>query len=101
MKASVPLVTAAAGALVIAGFSAAGGVESSSQAAAQVVVVKATNACFSSTIRVTGFLVPREEAQVSLDVPGGRVIEVLAAEGDRVTLGQTLVRLNRDGPEAP
>jgi HlyD family secretion protein len=102
MKASVALITTAAAALTIAaGLSAAGGAEPSSQSAAQVVVARATNACFSSTIRVTGFLVPREEAQVSLDVPGARVTEVLAAEGDRVTVGQTLVRLNRDGPETP
>src|SRR5262245_22150238 len=65
----------------------------------QVAVVRATNGCFSSSIRVTGFLVPREEVVVTLDAPGSRVIEVLASEGDRVTAGQTLARLNRDGPD--
>jgi len=101
MKASVPVMTTAAGAafIVVAGLATAGRTEPSSQPAAQVVVVRATSACFSSTIRVTGFLVAREEALVSLDAPGTRVIEVLAGEGDRVTLGQTLVRLNRDGPD--
>jgi multidrug efflux pump subunit AcrA (membrane-fusion protein) len=62
---------------------------------AQVIVVRAKNACFSSLIRVTGFLVARQEAIVSLDVPGLRVTEVLANEGDKVTAGQTLVRLAR------
>jgi RND family efflux transporter MFP subunit len=62
-------------------------------------VVKATSGCFSSSIRVTGFLVAREEAVVALD-PGTRVIEVLASEGDRVRSGQTLVRVNRqEGPD--
>jgi HlyD family secretion protein len=73
--------------------------ETSSPPTVQVTVVRATNACFSSTIRVTGFLVPREEAIVTLDAPGVRVSEVLVGEGDRVTSGQTLVRLARQGGE--
>lgn len=101
MKASVPVMTTAAGAafIVVASLATAGRTEPTSQPAAQVVVVRATSACFSSTIRVTGFLVARKEVLVSLDAPGTRVIEVLAGEGDRVTLGQTLVRLDRDGPD--
>jgi HlyD family secretion protein len=70
---------------------------------AQVTVVRAVNACFSSMIRVTGFLAAREQAVVMLDAPGLRVTEVLASEGDKVTAGQTLVRLARqaaDGPDA-
>jgi multidrug efflux pump subunit AcrA (membrane-fusion protein) len=66
---------------------------------AQVTVVRAANACFSTTIRVTGFLVAREEAIVTLDLPGLRVVEVLAGEGDRVTAGQTLARLARQAGE--
>jgi multidrug efflux pump subunit AcrA (membrane-fusion protein) len=101
MKASVPVMTTAAGAafIVVASLATAGRTEPTSQPAAQVVVVRATSACFSSTIRVTGFLVARKEVLVSLDARGTRVIEVLAGEGDRVTLGQTLVRLDRDGPD--
>ena len=41
---------------------------------ALVIVTKATNACFSDMVRVTGFIVPRREAQVGvdhLDVGGG------------------------------
>jgi len=75
--------------------------ETSSSAGVQVTVVRAANACFSATIRVTGFLVPREEAVVSFDAPGQKVVEVLAGEGDRVMGGQALVRLTRpsQGPD--
>ena len=59
------------------------------------MVARATNGCFSDTLRVTGLLVPRDLALVTLDVPGYRVSEVLAAEGDRVKAGQDLVRLTR------
>jgi multidrug efflux pump subunit AcrA (membrane-fusion protein) len=69
--------------------------------AAQVVVARAHNACFSATIRVTGFLVARQEAVVTLDAPGLRVTEVLAGEGDKVTAGQPLARAARqDGTDA-
>ncbi len=73
--------------------------ETNSIPGVQVTVVRATNACFSAAIRVTGFLVAREEAMVTLDIPGLRVSEVLVNEGDRVTSGQTLVRLARQTGE--
>jgi multidrug efflux pump subunit AcrA (membrane-fusion protein) len=63
---------------------------------AQVVVVRAKNACFSEAIHVTGFLVARKQAVVTLDAPGLQISEVLAAEGDQVNSGQILVRLTRD-----
>jgi multidrug efflux pump subunit AcrA (membrane-fusion protein) len=67
--------------------------------AAQVAVVRARNGCFAATIRVTGFLVARSEAVVTLDTPGARLTEVLVNEGDRVTAGQILARLTRtEGP---
>jgi len=62
-------------------------------AGAVVIVAKATKACFSASIQVTGFLVARKEAIVTLDADGYRVSEILAKEGDKVTSGQTLVRL--------
>jgi multidrug efflux pump subunit AcrA (membrane-fusion protein) len=67
---------------------------------AVVLVSRATKACFSASIRVTGFLVPRREAMVNLDMEGYRISEVLVNEGDRVTSGQNLVRLVRatEGP---
>lgn len=73
--------------------------DKTSPSAVQVSVVRATSACFSATIRVTGFLVAREEATVNLDAPGLRVTEVLVGEGDRVTSGQTLVKLARQTGE--
>jgi multidrug efflux pump subunit AcrA (membrane-fusion protein) len=63
-----------------------------------VMVVKATNACFSDMVRVTGFLVPRREAVVAVEQEGYRVAEVLARDGDQVTENQELVRLG--GPAA-
>jgi multidrug efflux pump subunit AcrA (membrane-fusion protein) len=61
--------------------------------AAMVIVAKATNACFSDLVRVTGFVVPRREAQVGVDTEGSRVAEVLVREGDTVTDNQELARL--------
>ena len=75
--------------------------ETSLSPVAQVMAVRAKKACFSSMIRVTGFLVAREEAMVTLDVPGFRVAEVMASVEDRVTAGQGLVRLTREGGEGP
>jgi len=66
---------------------------------AEVVVVRARQACFAATVRVTGFLVARQEAVVSLDVPNMRVTEVLVGEGDTVKAGQELVRLTRQPDE--
>jgi multidrug efflux pump subunit AcrA (membrane-fusion protein) len=69
-----------------------------SLAGAMVIVVKASNACFSDMVRVTGFLVPRREAVVAVEQEGFRVIDVLARDGDQVTENQELVRLG--GPAA-
>jgi multidrug efflux pump subunit AcrA (membrane-fusion protein) len=68
--------------------------------AAQVVVVRATNGCFSEQIRVTGFLTARKQAIVTLDAPGYQVAEVLVAEGDQVKSGQALARLTRESGTA-
>jgi multidrug efflux pump subunit AcrA (membrane-fusion protein) len=70
----------------------------SAGAGAIVMVVKATNACFSDMVRVTGFLVPRREAVVAVEQEGFRVSEVLVRDGDQVTENQELVRLG--GPAA-
>ena len=64
------------------------------------MVVKATNACFSDMVRVTGFLVPRREAVVAVEQEGFRVIEVLVRDGDQVTENQELVRLAARRPRA-
>ncbi len=67
------------------------------QQATPAIVARVRNACFSSAIRVSGFLVARDEAVVALDAPGLKVVEVLAGEGDKVTAGQTLARLAPEG----
>jgi HlyD family secretion protein len=61
---------------------------------AQVIVVRATNACFSASVRVTGFLVARSEAVVNLS-QGDRLVEAVANEGDKVSADQTLARVER------
>jgi HlyD family secretion protein len=102
MRAFAPVIIPTAGmALVIAMVvtPSSARAETGSHPAAQVAAVRATSACFSASIRVTGFLVAREEAVVPLDGPGSTVVEVLAKEGDRVTAGQALARVNR--PAAP
>lgn len=53
-------------------------------AGALVTVVRATNACFSEMVRVTGFIVARQEAVVSPDSEGSLVTDVLVREGDTV-----------------
>ncbi|MCC6776897.1 MAG: efflux RND transporter periplasmic adaptor subunit [Hyphomicrobiales bacterium] len=104
MKSRLALSATAVGAALLSVLAAgAGRAETSAGAIPQVGVVKASNACFSQSIRVTGFLVPRAEAVVALDGVGAKVTEVLANEGDRVTAGQTLARYTRlvtEGPEA-
>jgi multidrug efflux pump subunit AcrA (membrane-fusion protein) len=60
---------------------------------ATVIVTKATNACFSDLVRVTGFVVPRREAVAGVEQEGFKVAEVLVREGDVVTDNQELARL--------
>jgi len=105
MKPFVTAVVTAAGMALLVGIYLAaipGGrviaAETESLPAAQVIVIRAQSACFSAAIPVTGFLVARKEAVVTLDNPGSKVVEVLVNEGDQVTAGQTLVRLaNQSG----
>jgi len=61
---------------------------------ALVIVTKATNACFSDLVRVTGFVVPRREAVVGADQEGSKVTDLLVREGDTVADNQELARLS-------
>ncbi|TGE01276.1 efflux RND transporter periplasmic adaptor subunit [Methylobacterium nonmethylotrophicum] len=63
------------------------------------VTIRARKACFSDSVRVTGYVMPRREAYVTYPVEGYRVAEVLVQEGDTVSAGQELVRLARIAPE--
>src|SRR4029453_7980922 len=60
---------------------------------ALVIVTKSTNACFSDMVRVTGFIVPRREAQIGVDQEGSKVTDLFVREGDMVTDNQELARL--------
>ncbi len=66
---------------------------------ALVVVTKSTKACFSDMVRVTGFIVPRREAQVGVDQEGSRVTDLFVREGDMVTANQELARLTAPPPQ--
>src|SRR3954452_20994230 len=68
---------------------------------AQVIVTKSTNACFSDMVRVTGFIVPRREAQVGVDQEGAKVTDLFAREGDMVTENQELARLTPPPQQQP
>ena len=74
--------------------------DANSLPAAQVVVIRAKSACFSEAIHVTGFLVARKKAVVTIEGPGFQVAEVLAHEGDQVSAGQVLARLTRENGQA-
>src|SRR6187431_446203 len=65
---------------------------------ALVIVTKSTNACFSDLVRVTGFIVPRREAQIGVDQEGSRVTDLFVKEGDTVTENQELARLTAPPP---
>src|SRR3954462_2870058 len=60
---------------------------------ALVMVPNSSNACFSDMVRVTGFIVPRREAQVGVDQEGSKVPELFVREGDMVADNQELARL--------
>jgi multidrug efflux pump subunit AcrA (membrane-fusion protein) len=101
MKTVVMAITCAAGAgLAAPDWGKAFAAPQTATTGAVVLVVRASNACFSDMVRVTGFLVARKMAEVNVDSEGFRVVEVLAAEGDQVTSGQELARLSRAGGDA-
>lgn len=94
MKLFISALVAATAIIVSPPHAMAQAAEADSLPPAQVIVVRAVGACFSATVNVTGFIVARSEAIVSFDLPGYKISEILVGEGDRVTSGQTLVRLS-------
>lgn len=58
-----------------------------------VTVVKTKTACFDDSIKLTGFVVPREEALVRPDVDGYHVSRVLKQDGEEVKVGDKLLDL--------
>jgi HlyD family secretion protein len=70
----------------------------SSASVPQVAVIRAQNACFSESIRVTGYLVAAKEAIVPLS-QGDKVTEVSAGAGSKVTADQVLAHVDRQTPD--
>jgi HlyD family secretion protein len=60
-----------------------------------ISVAPAARREFVERLFVSGTLVPREEAQVAARIDGLSIVEVDAEDGDRVTEGQVLARLDR------
>lgn len=60
-----------------------------------VTVARVAKIAIAETVLVAGTLVPRLEVLVAPEVEGLRVMELLAEEGDRVTKGQVLARLEQ------
>jgi multidrug efflux pump subunit AcrA (membrane-fusion protein) len=107
MKSSVLIKIGAATATCLIGTNLSGpqrgtafAAQPNSSGGAMVKLVRATKECFSDTLYVTGILVPRQQAVVTLDL-GSRVTEVLASEGDQVNVGQVLARATRQSSEGP
>ncbi|WP_334175019.1 efflux RND transporter periplasmic adaptor subunit [Pseudoxanthobacter sp.] len=65
-----------------------------------VSVMKAEPGTLTERVVVTGDIVPREEVQVSAEIDGQAVTEVLAEAGDRVEKGAVLARLSRETLDA-
>jgi multidrug efflux pump subunit AcrA (membrane-fusion protein) len=67
-----------------------------------VIVSRAVQGCFFDTVRVSGYLVPRQEVQIPFEADGYRITEVSVGEGDKVTSGQQLAKLMRlTGDQTP
>lgn len=64
--------------------------------ATAVSVVTARVGRLQESVLVTGTLVARQEIIISPEIEGLRVVELLAEEGDRVTKGQILARLEQE-----
>ena len=65
-----------------------------------VTVAAAQKRQFVDRLFVSGTLVPREEAQVAARIDSLSIVEVDAEDGDRVTQGQILARLDRSQLDA-
>ena len=65
-----------------------------------ITVVPAVAGTLVEHVVVTGSLRPREEVQVTAEIDGLAVTEVLVEAGDRVRTGQVLARLSQDTTKA-
>lgn len=65
-----------------------------------VTVVRSSAHDFIDRFFVSGTLVARDEAMVGAQIDGLRIVELLADDGDHVTKGQVLARLDRSQLDA-
>jgi RND family efflux transporter MFP subunit len=65
-----------------------------------VSVVRAAAHDFVDRLFVSGTLIARDEAMVGAQIDGLRIVELLADDGDHVTKGQVLARLDRSQLDA-
>ena len=65
---------------------------------AVVTGVRASKACITEEVRITGFAIARDQAGISLPLPGYRVTDIFVGEGDKVKAEQELLRAVRDEP---
>ncbi|MGU9978494.1 efflux RND transporter periplasmic adaptor subunit [Phreatobacter sp. HK31-P] len=65
-------------------------------AAPSVTVAPVTRSELRETRIATGSFVARDEVMVSPEIDGLTIVAILAEEGDKVTAGQVLARLNRE-----
>lgn len=63
--------------------------------AAEVSIEKVTKRTIVETVAASGKVQPETEVKISPDVPG-EIIELTVKEGDKVTAGQLLVKINPD-----
>ena len=72
-----------------------------SAAGTYVIVARAVQGCFFDTVRVSGYLMPRQEMQIPFEAEGYRITEVSVGTGDKVTVGQQLAKLVRLSGDQP
>lgn len=65
-----------------------------SEAVMSVTMASVVKGTVEQIIESSGVIIPKEDITVTAEVSGARILEVLADEGDSVTKGQVLVRLD-------
>jgi HlyD family secretion protein len=83
-----------AAAVGLSSFSTLAADEPETPKGATVTVLKASKTCFGNIVEASGIIMPREETQVRPERFGLKVAEVMVDQGDSVTAGQILARLN-------
>lgn len=91
MKRTCLVLVAAAAALTACGKPAE---KPTAEAPLSVTVARVESRVVGAGVSASGLLIPREEAGVSAELAGYRVAQVLVDEGDFVSRGQTLARLD-------